>query len=179
MLFHGVTVLMDNGNVSEAAVWLSRVVAVIVAPILTLYYIVNGATDTESARLAQLAPKRVCSGAVPLPTLGIVLTGVLAVILIMSLAIGRRVYKIRTRMKKLQTAPPIIVVGFSVGAAILGGFLSARSDRFLMSPPILNWYLVVTTALLALIGTVLAIGGGRDQAVGGRGASRNGDNQTR
>jgi hypothetical protein len=128
MLFHGVTMLMDNGNVSQAAVWLSRVVAVWVAPILTLYYIANGATDTESARLALQAPRSICSGSVSLPTLGVVLTSVLAVILIAALTIGRRISKIRTAMRKLQIVPPVIVVGFSVGAAVIGGSLSTRSD---------------------------------------------------
>ena len=49
MLFHGLTGLMDNGNIDEVAVWLSRVVAVVVAPVLTFYYLINGATDTVSA----------------------------------------------------------------------------------------------------------------------------------
>jgi len=165
MLFHGVAVLMDNGNVSKAAVWLSRVVAVGVAPVLTLYYVTNGATDTESARLVLQAPKTICSGAVALPTLGIVLAIILAAILTVSLTIGRRIPVVRARMKKLQTIPPMIVVAYSVGAAILAGSLSARSDAFLMSPSILNWYLILTFAVLAFIGVTLAIGGGRDWSI--------------
>lgn len=165
MLFHGVTMLMNNGNVSQVAVRLSRVVAVWVAPVLTLYYITNGATDTESARLAQHGSKSICSGSFALPTLGIMLTGILAVVLIASLTIGRRISKVRGVMRKLQIAPPIIVVGFSVGAAVLGGTLSTRSDDFLVSQSILNWYLVLTSVVLAVIAAILAIGGGRDRAI--------------
>ena len=164
MLFHGLTVLMDNGNISKIAMWLSRLVAVVVAPILTFYYLTNGATDTASARFAEQAPKAICSGAAPLPPLGIVLAIILTAILVVSLTIGRRINKIRARMKKLQAVPPITVVGISVGTAILGGFLNTRSDNFLMSPLILNWYLVGTSAALAFIGMILAIGGGRDRA---------------
>lgn len=165
MLFHGVTVLMDNGNVSQVAVWLSRVVAVGVVPILTLYYITAGATDTESARLALQEPPPICSGSVTMPTLGVVLTGILVVILIASLVMGRRIAKIRTAMRRLQIVPPVIVVGFSIGTAILAGSISTRSNNFLMSPSTLNWYLILTFAVLAVIAAILVIGGGSDQVI--------------
>jgi hypothetical protein len=167
MLFHGVTVLMDNGNVSQVAVWLSRAVAVGVVPMLTLYYITAGATDTESARLALRKSPAVCSGSVAMPTLGVNLTCVLVVILIASLVTGRRIARIRVAMRRLQVVPPVIVVVFSIGTAVLAGSISTRSDRFLMSPSILNRYLILTFAALAVIAAILAIGGGRDQAIGG------------
>src|SRR5262249_31075048 len=107
MLFHGITLLLDNGNVSKAAVWLSRVVAVGVAPVLTMFYLTNGATDMESARLAEQAPKAICSGASAPPMLGIILTGMLIVVLTVSMTIGRRITSIRTRVRKLQVVPPI------------------------------------------------------------------------
>lgn len=165
MLFHGITLLLDNGNVSKTAVWLSRVVAVGVAPVLTMFYLTNGATDMESARLAEHAPKAICSGASPPPALGIVLTGILIVVLTLSMTIGRRTAAIRTRMRRVQSVPPVMVVAIGVIAAVLSGYASSRSDGFLMSPELLNIYLIGTSAALAFIGVILSAGGGSDQGV--------------
>jgi hypothetical protein len=160
MLFHGITLLLDNGNVSRAAVWLSRIVAVGVAPVLTMFYLTNGATDMESARLAEHTPRAMCSGVPAPPVLGIVLTGVLIVVLTTSMTVGRRVAIIRTRMRRLQVAPPVMVVAIGVIAAVLSGYVSSRPDRFIMSPELLNAYLIGTSAVLAFIGVVLSAGGG-------------------
>jgi hypothetical protein len=163
MLFHGMTLLLDNGNVSKTAVWLSRIVAVGVAPVLTMFYLTNGATDMESARLAEQAPKAICSGASPPPMLGIVLTGMLVVVLTVAMTVGRRITAVRTRMRRIQGVPPVMVVAIGVVAAVLSGYASSRSDGFLMSSGLLNVYLIGTSAALAFIGVVLSVGGGREE----------------
>jgi hypothetical protein len=160
MLFHGITLLLDTGNVSRTAVWLSRVVAVGVAPVLTLFYLTNGASDMQSARLEEQAPKAICSGASAPPTIGFVLTITLSVLLVLAMTVGRRLDFIRTRMQRIQGAPPVMVVAMGVVAAVLSGYVSSRSDGFLMSPGLVNLYLIGTSAALAFIGVVLAIGGG-------------------
>ena len=82
LLLHGLTLLMQSGNVDRVAIWSGRTLAAVVSPVLTLYYLAEGATDTESAR------KPASSGACPsagLPTLGVVLTVVLCIVLILAL----------------------------------------------------------------------------------------------
>jgi hypothetical protein len=171
MLFHGVSLLLDNGNVSKTAVWLSRIVAVGVAPVLAILYLTTGATDMESARLAQQASKAICSGASAPPALGIALTLILVAVLTVSMTVGRRIAGVRARIQKMQSAPPVMVVTIGVVAAALSSDISTRSDDFLMSPGFLNLYLIGTTAVLAFIGVTLSIGGGRESLAEGRGSS--------
>jgi hypothetical protein len=164
MLFHGLTLLMDNAGISATAVWLSRIVAVGVAPVLDLFYLTEGATDTQSARLTGQGSKLICSGASPLPTIGVFLTISLVLVLVFSLTVGRRLKRLQFAMRRVQGIPPIAVVTLSVFSAILSGLLSSRSDDFVMSPLTVNIYLIGASFSLVLVSVILSIGGGRYQA---------------
>jgi hypothetical protein len=165
MLFYGLMLLIDNGNISKTAVRLSRGMAFIVTPILAMFYLSSGATDTESARLVIHGALGACVVAGPVPTLGIILTVVLVIILGLSITVGHRIGKLRVFAQVFQDAPPVVIVVVSAVAALLSGFINTRSDNFLMVSWVLDIYLVITTAILAFTGVILSVSGARTLAM--------------
>jgi hypothetical protein len=163
LLFHGLTLLIDNANISTTAVRLSRVMTVIIVPTIAMFALVNSTSDTESVRLAEHASTIQCTGAATVPPLGLALTILLIAILSIFITIGRRIESLRMRLQRLQATPPITIVIISVGSALLSGFVSTRSDNFIMTSWIENLYLVIIAIALGFIGVVLAVSGRGEQ----------------
>jgi hypothetical protein len=153
MLFYGITLLMQGGHIDRMAVWVARVMTIVVAPTLTFYYIGSGVSDTESVRIVK--ETGICTSA-GLPTLGLVLTIALATMLTMSVVPQIQAVKWRLWARKLQNLVPVTVLLVSVAAAVASGDLSTRSPEFLLSKNAVTVYLVGTFLLLALLGLLLA-----------------------
>jgi hypothetical protein len=156
MLFQGITLLMRDGNVDLLAIRTARVVTVAVAPTLTLYYIGEGVSDTESARV--VAGDANSCPSTTFPVLGPVLSVALFVVLATALIPTMQPAVLRAWAGRLQGAVPITVLVVSVAAAIAGGNLSTAAPGFLMPRPAVNVFLAGTFILLVLIGLVLALG---------------------
>jgi hypothetical protein len=156
MLFHGVTLLMHSGNIDHSAVLIGRVITTVVAPSLTLYYLTNGAADTESIRLASTG---VC-GVSRLPQIGVVLSLVLFAILTIALIprVQAMVWRSWSWPRDHQYLVPAGVLTAGVLAAVAAGDLTTRSANFLLPRWAVTTYLVGAFILLAVIGLMLAFG---------------------
>jgi hypothetical protein len=154
MLFHGITALMINGRVEPRAVSTGRAVTVLVTPTLTLYYLSNGVSDSESARSLQNGD----CGLVPTPLLGIVLSILLAGLMIYALSPRLQPQRWRTALwpREHQHLAPMLVLTVSVLAAVLDGSVATEPPDFLLPHWALNAYLAGAFALLAAIGLLLS-----------------------
>ncbi|GIG93363.1 hypothetical protein [Plantactinospora endophytica] len=156
MLFQGITLLFESGNAQSSAVWVARGLAVVVAPTLTLYYIANGASDTETARAAEAGTCLVA----PVPLLGVTLTWIIAAMLSASLVPRLQPLVLRRWARKVQPGIPIAVIVASVAAALLGGDMGTRAPNFILSSAGISWYLSGTFTLLLMLGLTFAWGHG-------------------
>jgi hypothetical protein len=155
MLFHGVTLLMHtSGRVDRTTILVGRIVTVVVIPALAMYYIANGASDTDSARAAL---DGTCA-TIRIDGLGVALTVILVIVLAASLLSRFQPERWQRRAREHRDAVPVAVLVVTVATALVAGELSTRSRQFLVSPMILNAYLVATFALLLFIGLALALG---------------------
>lgn len=78
------TLLIQTGNLGRAAFRVSRVFTIVVVPALTMYYLANAVSDTESVRFG--VGRIPCN--VELPELAAILPIVLGVLLTISLVPG-------------------------------------------------------------------------------------------
>jgi hypothetical protein len=105
MLFQGVALLIDNGNIGEAAVRLARIIAVVAAPAIIVIFLVNAVGDTESVRLSEEGTKVSCAGSAPVSTFGIVVTALVIFVSVLSVTAGRRVTALRSWAQTIQGIP--------------------------------------------------------------------------
>jgi hypothetical protein len=154
MLFQGITLLLKAGGIDPVVVLIGRVLAVVVAPTLTMFYISAGASDTETARDMQAG---LCTPA-EAPATGVILTWVLMVLLSVSLLPRAQPRVLRTLANKAQVGVPIAVIFASVVAALVGGSISIKPPDFVLSSTGVSLYLVGTFTLLMLLGLTLALG---------------------
>ena len=166
MLFHGVALLIDNGNIGKAAIWLARIIAVVAAPVIIATFLVSGTADTEAVRLSEQGVKLACIGSIPPPKFGIAVIVALIIISFLSVTIGRQTLMLRAWVRELQGIPPAVVVVISVSTTLISGFINGRSDNFIMSPITLDIYLAFVGIVLAFMAIIMAIGSGRfDQSI--------------
>ncbi|NJC86589.1 hypothetical protein [Planosporangium mesophilum] len=155
MLFHGITLLMQGGDIDPVAVGTARVMTVVISPPLTLYYIANGAADTLSIHATRVAGECVATG---VSELGLVLSVILVLVLAVSVIPKLQPRALRAGARKALRLVPISVLVVSLAATVAAGDLSTRSPDFLFSPTALDRYLVGIFVLLALLGLVLGLG---------------------
>jgi hypothetical protein len=154
MLFHGITALMISGRVESRAIGTGRAVTVLVTPTLTLYYLSNGASDSESARSLENGG----CGLAPPPVLGVVLSIALAALMIYALSPRFQPRRWRTAQwpREHQHLAPMLVLSVSVLAAVLDGNIAVKPPDFLLPHWEINAYLAGAFALLAAIGLLLS-----------------------
>jgi len=155
MLLHGITLLMQSGNVDRSAVWTARTVTVVVVPTLTFFYITTGAWDTEAARAAA------AFGSCPsqqLPSPGFALSVVLPVVLSLTMVPRFRLATLRRWARRFHSAAPTMVLAAAVTVALAVGNISNRSPDFLLSPTALAVFLAGAFVLLALLASILSLG---------------------
>lgn len=151
ILLYGVSLLMRNAGIEKAAVNISRILTVVIVPALAMYFITQGAGDTVAARMSVGGAS--CS-AVP-PALGNWLTVALAAILGIALLPGPQ--KSAGRFASVfRVAAPLTVFVATVFGSLVSGDISARSPESMMSPFLLNAFLVGVFVLLAVVGLMLA-----------------------
>lgn len=155
MLFKGMTLLLQEGNIDKVAVRTAHVMTVVVGPGLTLFYLANGTTDTESIRATNLAS--ICTQA-PIPTLGLVLSGVLATTLMLSLVPRFQPPIMRSWAARLQNGASVVVLAVAVVASLVGGTLTTRSPNFLLPSSVIDCYLVGVFVLLLALGLMISFG---------------------
>lgn len=153
MLFHGVTLLIQGSTVERAAVWTARTMTVVIAPSIAYFYIASGAQDTVLARGAK-GP--VDCTALPAP--GFILSLMLPAILVVSMIPSLQPASWRRVARKIRVAAPISVLLASAAASIIAGYVTTRSSDFVMSPVILQIYLVGTFSLFLSLSIILAYG---------------------
>lgn len=153
-LLQGVTLLMRDANIEPAAVTVARFATVVAFPVLAVYFVAQGASDTEVIR-ARLQGHG-CVAAIP--GLGIGLTAAAAVILAASLAapVQRRLVKYA---KACRVAAPLTVFATTTVAAMVSGDLGTRVPTFLMSPTALNLFLWAAASLLTIVGLMFSAAG--------------------
>ncbi|MFE2614195.1 hypothetical protein ACFXA2_11345 [Micromonospora chalcea] len=171
MLFQGIALLFESGHTQRSAIWIARGLAVVVAPTLTLYYLANGAADTETARAAEAGSCVVAR----VPVLGVVLTWVLAALLASSLIPKVQPAALQRWARKVQPGVPMAVIAVSVAAALLGGDMGTREPNLMFSEAAINWYLSLTFGLLLVLGLAFAFGYAEAPNLVSRGDSIEGD----
>jgi hypothetical protein len=154
MLFNGITLLLLAGSIDRIAVWTARVMTVVTAPTLTLFYLTNGAAETERARSASIDNTCIST---PGPTLGLVLSGILAATLTLSLIPRLQAPMVRSLARKLQRRVPIAVLAISISDAFVSDILWTKPPNFLLSPRVLTLYFVVMFTLLLVLGLVISL----------------------
>src|SRR5262249_2906988 len=107
MLFHAIAVLMEATGIHGAATAARGAAAVIIPP-LTLFYLVNGVGDTETARAMVSNPAAICNGESPIPMIGNVLTMALFALLLVFFFLGT-VSKWAEFLQRLELVGPILV----------------------------------------------------------------------
>jgi hypothetical protein len=117
MLFRGVTVLMEMRDFDRVVVVTARIITVVVAPTLAMYYISNGAANTESIR-SMFGRDPVCK-VTPEHPLGVWLSIVLPILLIISFHARSRTLASRIPSTDWSAIASIAVLGVSVLAAIV------------------------------------------------------------
>ena len=153
MLFHGLTLLMNAGNVPAAAIRVARTVTVVVAPGLVMFFLVAAGSDSESAR-TMLHPDRAC-GIGQLNDVGNSATGIVLVILVVLLVVNGVWPRTLGWASRARDVAPIIVLSVSIAAGIGESELSNRTADFLLSPTWLRVYLVGAAALFVVLGSLL------------------------
>ncbi|HEY7222025.1 MAG TPA: hypothetical protein VH561_00150 [Micromonosporaceae bacterium] len=157
MLFYAIASLMELTLVGRGATLLARWTASIVVPALTMFYLVNGVGDTETARaLIYNNPVVVCNGSAPLPPLGIELSVALFLVMIAVVAVGAPSGPWRRLLQRLAAAAPWIVVGLSIVSAVAVGIVSTLDVDFLLSEDWVRNYLVGTFVTLLVIAVFLS-----------------------
>jgi hypothetical protein len=155
MLFKGITLLLQAGNIDRVAVWTARVTTVVILPALTLFILTGGAMDSDRVRAASIA--KTCT-VTPAP-LGLALSGALTVTLTLSLVPRLQPPLVRHWAQKLQNAVPITVLVCSVAAAAVSMIaLGTRSPDFVLSPSALTWFFVSVFTLLLILGLMISFG---------------------
>jgi hypothetical protein len=152
MLFHGITLLMQAGRVQPAAIRAARTVTIVVAPALTMYYLLSGVSDIESARAAKMpgtCPSRA------LQVTGLTITALVAALLMAALLIQARRPIARDWALRWQNAVPIGVLCVAIALAVWVGDLANRTPQFLISRNWLYAYSVVAGLLFLGIGFLL------------------------
>lgn len=151
MLFHGITLLMHAGQIQPAAIHAARTVTIVVAPGMTMYYLLSGISDVESARAAKTGT---CpSGA--LQTTGLAAAILVAAVLMAALLIQTRLPIARGLARRWQNSVPIGVLCVAIALAIWVGDLANRTPQFLVSSNWLYAYIAITSALFLGFGFIL------------------------
>lgn len=153
MLFQGVTLLMENGNIDRVAVWTARATTVVLVPTLAYYYLATGTQDTQSARAGNTL---VACTSTRLPDHAQTLSIVLPVVLICALIPKLQPKAWRRWARKLRSATPITVLLVSVSAAMASSNVAGRAPGFLLSSTALDAYLTGTFAMFIVLGIMLA-----------------------
>ena len=153
-LLQGVTLLMRDASIELAAVKVARFVTVVAFPVLTAYFVAQGAADSEVVR----AGSRGHSCVVAIPSFGIGLTAAAAAILTASLAKPAQLHLARYA-KTCRVAAPLTVFVVTVVAAAVSGDLGTRAPTFLMSPLALNLFLGTAASLLTIVGLMFSATG--------------------
>jgi hypothetical protein len=159
MMFHGVELLIANGNMSLMAIWSARAVALLVIPVITMFLVVSGASDTLALRSSGGVIRTTCSGPEPTSLVGIVLTILLVVVLSLAVIAGHQSAITRSLAQKIQVSAPIVVMATSVCMVPITGFISTRGQNFFLSETYLNIYLVGMFMILAFVGCALLASG--------------------
>ncbi|WP_433206486.1 hypothetical protein ACQP00_39625 [Dactylosporangium sp. CS-047395] len=110
-------------------------------PILTMFYLVNATTDTESARAAALG--RRCADEGP-HRVGLILTVLLLCCLVTALILSTRRRTLPTWAARGRDVAPVVVLAVCVTSALLVGDIATRSAGFILSPGWIYAYLVIT-----------------------------------
>ncbi|MFI5911293.1 hypothetical protein [Dactylosporangium sp. NPDC051541] len=140
-LFHGLALLLDAARIDPTMVWVARILAAVVLPSISMFYIVNAVPDVEMARaeLAQSCP----SGDMYL--FGLALTVVC--LLTLTAALVAHVLGRWPGRRSSGRAVPISVLTASILATAVAGDISSRSQEFLVSR---FWLMVLLLVMLVL-----------------------------
>jgi hypothetical protein len=153
MLFRGVTLLMEMRDFDKVVLVTARIITVVVAPTLAMYYLSNGAASTESIR-SMFGRSSVCK-IVPKHPVGMWLSIALPVLLFASFHAKLRPLARRLPSADWSSIASIAVLSVSALAAIVAGDIANRSPGFLMSSAALTTYLCGVFMLLLAIGLIL------------------------
>jgi hypothetical protein len=153
-LLQGVTLLMRYADIEPAAVKVARFATVVAFPVLVVYFIAQGASDTELVRAGLQGHG--CIAAIP--DLGVGLTVAVAAVLTASLArpVQRRLVRYA---KACRVAAPLTVFVTTTAAAMVSGDLGTRVPTFLMSPRAMDLFLWTAASLLAIVGLMFSAAG--------------------
>jgi hypothetical protein len=155
MLFQGISLLLYAGRMDRLLIMMGRVVTVVVGPTLTYYYLVNGASDTETFRATRAAGVCVQKGP---PGLGLALAVILAVVLLASMVRRLQPARVRAWAKRTYTVVPVAVLAMTFVVAVIGGTIGVRDPNFLISPTSLAVYLSGLFVVFLLLGMLLSLG---------------------
>jgi hypothetical protein len=153
MLFHGLALLVGREHDQRTLPsWTARVFTTVVGPILTLFYLVNGMTDTESARA--VAHKAACASTTPY-LVGLALTVAMTMLLTAAIVLITKRPDWFTRFRWCRDIAPVTVLALSVLSALVAGDVATREPQFLFSSLWIMIYLIVAFVLLTCIGLML------------------------
>ncbi|SNY60914.1 hypothetical protein SAMN05421748_12230 [Paractinoplanes atraurantiacus] len=153
-LFQGVAVLMRRAGVDPVAARAARVAGVVVFPALAMYFVAQGAADTEAMRAAFRGEPCVAA----IPPLGAGLTVALGLVLAVSLT-SRVQAVMAAYAERCRVWAPILVILASGVAALVAGDLGTRSPTLLLSPRALDVFLAVSALLLGAVGLMFSASG--------------------
>ena len=156
LLFYAVANLMHYSDIGMLATSVTRLIAVVLVPALTMFYIVNGVGDTETARALADGDQIICDGGAPLPALGINLSAALFGTMVIALALGQSLRPWRRVLHSVGTVGPILVVLATTAAAVAIGYVSTAPPTVLLSVHLVDVYLIATFALLVVCGVLLS-----------------------
>jgi hypothetical protein len=153
-LLQGVTLLMRDAKIEPAAVKVARFATVVAFPVLAVYFVAQGASDTAVVRAGMQG--RGCVAAIP--EVGLWLTATAAFILTVSLAKPVQQRLIRYT-KMCQIVAPLTVFVAATAATMVSGELGIRTPTFLMSPLALNLFLGAAALLMTIVGLMFSAAG--------------------
>ena len=123
------SLLMRGANIDASTVTVARFMAVVVFPVMALYFVAQGASDTAAIRNATSGYGCVAH----IPPLGIWLTAASAALLAGSLSAPAQ-RAIATYGSAVRGAAPVLVIAVSFVGAMVSGEISTLTPSFLMSP---------------------------------------------
>lgn len=154
MLFHGLTLLLDDAGADRAAVWSARAITIVGGPFIAFAFLSNGTLDTELARPGNTAESCAKLG---LPGYISALTVILPILLTVVLIPKFQIPALRSRIRKFRSVGPTTVLVASVISMIVGVRVQ-NSPTFLLSAPELNVLVIGLFVFFILLGVILSYG---------------------
>jgi hypothetical protein len=160
MIFYGVSLMMGASHVIDTtAIRVSQILAAIVIPTISMFYLVVGALDIESVRSAATHPENSgsCGSLEPVNKIGLVLVVTQVVVLTAAWFLRPR-HRLRRTARDLRNAAPLSAIITSVLSAFVSGLASMQQPEYV--PPqwaviaflSAGWLLLVAVACLIIWG---------------------------